>query len=238
MEIRDGNGRLRFGRWEFLIQLIILLNLFAFAFETLPSLSERWRNYLYCFEIFTVSLFTIEYLLRLLLSRPRFSYARSFFGVIDLLAILPFYLSTRIDLRAVRSFRLLRLFQLFKLARYNSAMQRFYRAFLIAREELILFGAAALIVLYLASVGIYHFEHEAQPEVFQSVFHSMWWAVTTLTTVGYGDSFPITLGGKFFTFVVLVVGLGIVAVPTGLFASALSQARATEQPQHSENSRD
>ncbi|MDF1739226.1 MAG: ion transporter [Verrucomicrobiales bacterium] len=238
MKLRDRNGRIQFGRWEFLIQLIILLNLFAFAFETLPNLSETWRNYLYYFEVFTVSLFTVEYLLRLFLSRPRFSYARSFFGVIDLLAILPFYISTGIDLRAVRSFRLLRLFQLFKLARYNSAIQRFHRAFLIAREELILFGAVALIVLYLASVGIYHFEHEAQPEVFQSVLHSMWWAVTTLTTVGYGDSFPVTLGGKFFTFVVLVIGLGIVAVPTGLFASALSQARASEQAECSENLRD
>ena len=83
--------------------------------------------------------------------------------------------------------------------------------------------------LSLASVGIYYFEHDAQPDVFTSVFHSLWWAVTTLTTVGYGDSYPITLGGKIFTFIILMIGLGFVAVPTGLFASALSAARNEER---------
>jgi voltage-gated potassium channel len=80
-------------------------------------------------------------------------------------------------------------------------------------------------MLYLSAVGIYYFEHVAQPKQFKSVFHSLWWAVTTLTTVGYGDMYPITAGGKIFTFFVLMIGLGIVAVPTGLVASALSQVR-------------
>lgn len=79
------------------------------------------------------------------------------------------------------------------------------------------------IMLYLSAVGIYYFEHQAQPELFQSVFHSLWWAVTTLTTVGYGDMYPITVGGRIFTFFVLMIGLGIVAVPTGLIASAMSK---------------
>ena len=95
----------------------------------------------------------------------------------------------------------------------------------MAREELILFGFVAAIMLYLSAVGIYYFENSAQPEQFKSVFHSLWWAVTTLTTVGYGDMYPITVGGKLFTFCVLIIGLGIVAVPTGLIASALSQIR-------------
>ena len=80
-------------------------------------------------------------------------------------------------------------------------------------------------MLYLTAVGIYYFEHEAQPEQFKSIFHSLWWALTSLTTVGYGDMYPITVGGKVFTFVILSIGLGIVAIPTGLLASALSQAR-------------
>ena len=107
-------------------------------------------------------------------------------------------------------------------------MQRYHRAFLIAKEELVLFGATALITLYLASVGVHYFESKAQPEAFGSVFHSLWWAIVTLTTVGYGDVYPITLGGRIFTFFVLIIGLGIVAVPTGLFASALSKAREVE----------
>ena len=151
-----------------------------------------------------------------------------FFGLVDLVAILPFYIGTGVDLRSIRAFRLLRLFRLLKLARYSRAMQRYHRAFIIAKEELVLFSVTALILFYLASVGIYHFEHVAQPEAFKSVFHSFWWAVTTLTTVGYGDAYPITLGGKIFTFFVLMIGLGFVAVPTGLFASALSAARSEE----------
>jgi len=112
-----------------------------------------------------------------------------------------------------------------KFFKYRKAIRRFRLALNIAREELILFGFVALIMLYLSAVGIYYFENPAQPEQFKSVFHSLWWAVTTLTTVGYGDMYPITTGGKLFTFIVLMIGLGIVAVPTGLVASALSQAR-------------
>lgn len=196
--------------------------------ETLPTLTDSWREILGWFEVVSVIVFSVEYLVRLLCGRPKFRYAFSFFGIIDLLAILPFYVAVGIDLRVMRSFRLLRLFRVLKLARYNSAMLRFYRAFKIAREELVLFGAAGAIVLYLASVGIYYFENEAQPAVFHSVFHSMWWAVSTLTTVGYGDAVPVTSGGKAFTFFTPILGLGIVAVPTGLFAPALSQAREIE----------
>ena len=226
---RDDKGRVSFGRLDYVIQALIVLSLIAFAIETLPTLSPEWRRYLRIFEVVTVSIFTIEYFLRLVLCRPRLSYAFSFFGVVDLIAILPFYLSTGIDLRSIRAFRMLRLFRLLKLARYSAAMQRIHRAFLIAKEELVLFGAVALIVLYLSSVGIYYFERDAQPEAFGSVFHSLWWSVATLTTVGYGDVYPITVGGRVLTFFILIVGLGIVAVPTGLFASALSRAREDEK---------
>ena len=85
--------------------------------------------------------------------------------------------------------------------------------------------------MYLAAVGIYHFEHDAQPGTFQSVFHSLWWAVATLTTVGYGDVYPITVGGRIFTFFILLIGLGVVSVPAGLVASALSKARAMDNDQ-------
>jgi voltage-gated potassium channel len=229
MITRDTSGRVSFGRWEWLIQALIIASLVAFAIETLPGLSDEWRSSLRIFEFVTVAIFTVEYILRLTFCHPRFGYARSFFGVVDLLAILPFYLATGLDLRSLRAFRLLRLFRILKLARYSGAVQRFHRAFMIAREELILFGATALIVLYLSAVGIYHFENPAQPEAFASVFHSMWWAVVTLTTVGYGDVYPITVGGRLFTFAILVVGLGLVSVPTGIFASALSKARESDR---------
>lgn len=175
-----------------------------------------------------IIIFTIEYLLRIIYAPHKFRYIFSFYGLIDLFAIVPFYLATTIDLRSIRVFRLFRLIRLLKLLKYSKAINRFHRALVIAKEELILFAFVTVILLYLSSVGIYHFENSAQPQLFQSVFHSLWWAVTTLTTVGYGDMYPVTSGGKIFTTIVLFIGLGIVAIPTGLIASALSIARQEE----------
>lgn len=214
--------------FAFTIQLLIVVSLITFSMSTLPNLSELTIQVLYAIEAFTVAIFTAEYLLRIKVSDSKFGFIFSFYGIIDLLAILPFYIVSGLDLRAIRVFRLLRLFRILKLLRYSQAINRFYRAFIIAKEELILFTIVSLIVLYLAAVGIYYFENEAQPDKFASVFHSLWWAVATLTTVGYGDVYPITAGGRIFTFIVLMIGLGIVAVPAGLVASALSQARSEE----------
>jgi voltage-gated potassium channel len=127
---------------------------------------------------------------------------------------------------------------MFKLVRYSKAVQRFHRAFLIAREELILFFCVACMLLFFSSVGIYYFENDAQPEAYSSVFQSMWWAIVTLTTVGYGDVYPITAGGRVFTFFVLMVGLGIIAVPTGIVSSALSKAREMEKDEPAAKERD
>ncbi|MCF7975001.1 MAG: ion transporter [Phycisphaerae bacterium] len=214
--------------FAFTIQSLIVLSLVTFSIDTLPDLPKTTKDILYGIEVITVLIFTLEYVLRIMVSERKLRFLFSFYGLVDLAAILPFYLSTGLDLRAVRIFRLLRLVRILKLFKYNKAISRFHRALVIAKEELILFGFVAVIMLYLSAVGIYYFENAAQPEVFKSVFHSLWWAVTTLTTVGYGDMFPVTPGGKFFTFFVLMVGLGIVAVPTGLIASALSQAREEE----------
>ncbi len=215
--------------FDLVIQSLIVLSLVSFSIETLPSLSAGLRRILYWTEAVTVAIFTIEYLLRIYVADRKLAFIFSFFGLVDLLAILPFYVAPGLDLRAVRSFRLLRLFRILKLARYNKAVRRFHRALHIAREELTLFLFVALILFYLSAVGIYYFENEAQPVIFASVFHSLWWAVCTLTTVGYGDIYPITVGGRVFTFFVLLVGLGVIAVPTGIVATALAQARELEE---------
>lgn len=214
-----------FGRIEWALQALIVLSLAAFALETLPDLSPVQLLALQGFEVFATVVFTVEYVARVWLTRPWRRYVFSFYGLIDILAIAPFYLSLGVGSESLRSLRLLRLFRIFKLARYNVAMLRFYRALVIAREELVLFGVMALILLYLAGVGVYQFEHVAQPEAFRSVFDGLWWALCTLTTVGYGDVYPVTAGGKLFTFGILVVGLGVIAVPVGLVASALTLAR-------------
>ena len=144
MITRDKYGRVSFGRFEYLIQFLIIVSLVDFAIETLPDLSSKSRQILHGVEVFTTVVFTIEWLLRAALSRPSKSYIFSFFGLIDLIAILPFYIGTGVDLRSIRAIRLLRLFRLLKLARYSKAMQRYHRAFLIAKEELILFGCVYL----------------------------------------------------------------------------------------------
>lgn len=211
--------------FDLLIQILIIFSLISFSIETLPNLSETAQSSLETFESFTVFVFSLEYLFRVFVAVPKRKYLLSFFGIVDLFAILPYYIGLGVDLRSIRAFRLLRLFRLFKLARYSAAVRRFHLAMRIAKEEIILFIGATLILLYLAAVGIYYFESEAQPQGFGSVFHCLWWAVATLTTVGYGDVYPVTVGGRIFTFLILLIGLGFISVPAGLVASALAKAR-------------
>jgi len=214
--------------FDILIQTLIVVSLIAFSIETLPGLSKETYIFLSNIETIVVIIFSIEYVLRIFVTEKKLSYIFSFYGLVDLLAILPYYLSGSISLQTLRILRLIRLFRILKLARYNEALRRIGKALSIAKEELILFGFVTLMLLYLSALGIYHFEHIAQPDNFKSIFDSLWWAVATLTTVGYGDVYPITLGGRLFTFIVLMLGLGVVAVPTGIIASALATVRKSE----------
>jgi voltage-gated potassium channel len=214
--------------FDLIIQSLILLSLITFSVETLPNLSPSTAVWLHRIELITVVIFTLEYLLRFVVADSKRAFVFSFYGLVDLLAIAPFYIATGLDLRSIRASRFLRLFRAFKIARYNKAIRRFHRAFIIVREELVLFIAVTLLLIYFAAVGIYYFENEAQPDKFASVFHSLWWSVVTLTTVGYGDVYPITVGGRIFTFFMLLTGVGIISIPAGLLASALSKARELE----------
>ena len=224
------NAETTAGRFfDIVIQLLIVLSIVTFSIDTLPNLDHIERELLNGIELVSVIIFSIEYILRIIAAEKRLKFIFSFYGIIDLLAVAPFYLSLGMDLRSMRALRLLRIFRVFKLVRYNKALKRFNRAISIAREEIVIFLSAAILLIYLTAVGIYFFEHEAQPDKFDNIFDSLWWAVVTLTTVGYGDIYPITVGGKLFTVIILLLGLGIVAVPTGLLASALSTAREEEK---------
>ena len=224
----------RVGRaFDWIELALIVYSIITLTIDTLPGLSETTREFLWVSEIVVTLLFTTEYALRVYIAERKRNYIFSFWGIIDILAISPFYITLvlglgGVDLRATRAFRLLRILRLLKIGRYNKAIDRFHRAFQIAREEMVLYLFLTVILLYVSATGIYYFENPAQPEVFKSIIHSLWWALATLTTVGYGDVYPITFGGRLFTFFVLMVGLGIVAVPAGLVASALSQARREE----------
>ena len=214
--------------FDLCVLALIIYSIVTLSIETMPNLSEPSKKFLRTSEIVVTLLFTVEYGLRIATSSQRLKYIFSFYGIIDLIAIAPFYLALGVDLRGIRAFRLFRVFLILKLTRYNKAMKRFGKALAFAREEIILFMLATTILLFLSAVGIYYFENQAQPEHFKSIPHSLWWAVATLTTVGYGDVYPITAGGKFFTFAILMIGLGIVAVPAGLVASALSNVQENE----------
>lgn len=213
---------------DWFIQAMIIVSVVSFTIETLPDLPAATRRTLDWLEVICVAVFTIEYAARVWSSPDRARFIFSFYGLIDLAAIFPFYANLAVDFRSIRILRLFRLLRLFKLLRYSEALNRFYRAFMYAREELILFSVATMALMFLSSVGIYYFEHSAQPEHFKSVPHSMWWAVATLTTVGYGDIFPVTLGGRIFTFIILMLGLGVVSLPAGVFASALTKVRRSD----------
>ncbi len=220
--ILDGRDAVLGRSVAFAIQGLIVISAFSVAIETLPDLPDWARTVLAIEEIVVVTIFSVEYVLRIWSAPSRLRYVFSFWGVIDLAAILPSLLMLGADLRSIRSFRLLRLFRLLKLTRYNRAAERLRDAFSAVKAELILFLFLSILIIYVCAAGIYYFEHNAQPEAFASIPHSLWWAIATLTTVGYGDVYPVTAGGRIFTFFFLLIGLGIVAVPTALIASSLS----------------
>ena len=210
--------------FDLLSQSLILYSLICLSIETLPELPDQLEHFFLINEWVVVVIFTIEYLIRIYVTKNKRKFLLSFYGVIDFIAIIPCYLGLSTDFRSIRALRFIRLIRLFKLARYSKSLERYKRAMNEIKIDLVIFTGVTFILLYLSAVGIYHFEHEAQPEVFRSIFDAMWWALATLTTVGYGDIYPITSGGRFFTFFILMIGLGIVAIPTGIISSALTKS--------------
>jgi voltage-gated potassium channel len=213
---------------------LIVLNVAAFVAETVPSIAVEYGSALSAFEIFSVAVFTIEYVLRIwtavevpFLKRlsplhARLKFARRGPQIIDLLAIAPFYLShiINIDLRVLRALRLLRFL---KLSRYSPAMHSLLRV--LQNERRSLMGAALLLfaALLFASTGIYYIESGVQPDKFGSVPDAAWWAMATLTTVGYGDIYPITPLGRFFGGFVMITGLCILALPVAIISAGFAQ---------------
>ena len=203
---------------------LIIASAIIIALETMPNLNPGFNSFLVTAELVILGLFVIEYALRLTCSPKPWKYAFSFWGIVDFVAIVPAVLFLFPDLTTVRALRLLRILRILKLFKANRALDRIAKAIDRAKAEFGIFFFIAVVALYLAAVGIYHFEHEAQPDGFTSIPESLWWAIATLTTVGYGDVYPITTGGRLFTGLVLLIGIGIVAVPAGLITAALSEA--------------
>jgi voltage-gated potassium channel len=214
---------------------LILLSATAIILESIEPIYAAYQSWFFYFETFTVGVFSIEYLLRLWCCveaaptgekawRYRLRYMRSGAALIDLAAIFPFYLmlfgAGGLDMRFLRMFRLLRVL---KLTRYSAALNILGQALKENARPLAAAFFILLMVMLVAATGMYHFEREAQPEAFSSIPAAMWWAFATLTTVGYGDITPITAGGRVFGALITVLGLGMVALPTGILASAYTE---------------
>ena len=213
----------------------ILLNVLAVVAETVPSIEQRFGGLLAAFEAVSVAVFTVEYLLRLATCTvdPRFraplsgrlAFALSPLALVDLAAIVPAYLPGEVwlDLRYLRLVRLVRMMRVLKLARYSRTLQTFARVVYSKRDELQVILAFLVVLLVLSSASMYFVEHEAQPETFSSIPAAMWWAVATLTTVGYGDIYPITPLGKLLGSVIALIGIGLFALPAGVLAGAFAE---------------
>jgi len=212
---------------------LILLNVAAMIVESVERIRALVPTWFTAFEYFSVAVFSVEYVLRIwscvedpLYRRPvvgRLRFAATPLTVVDLLAVLPFYLPfVSVDLRVLRMFRLLRIMRIMriaKLARYSDSLQLVLRVLKTRKDQLL--GAVFIlsILLVVSASVMYYAEHEAQPKVFSSIPAAMWWAAATLTTVGYGDAYPITPIGKLMAGVIAVLGIGTFALPCGILGA-------------------
>ncbi|MCZ6627403.1 MAG: ion transporter [SAR324 cluster bacterium] len=221
----------------FIISLILINGVIS-VLETVPGLHDLHGTFFEVVEITSVIIFTVEYVLRLWSCTAtgrsslwgRLRYALQPMLLVDLAAILPFFLYfLGLDLRMVRMLRLTRLFRIAKLARYSSGMRMLAAAVASRKEELLLTLMMGFFALVFSATLIYYAESERQPELFSSIPASFWWAVTTLTTVGYGDAYPLTSVGKFVGGLVQVVGISLFALPTGLLTSAFMEQIAARK---------
>jgi voltage-gated potassium channel len=205
----------------------IMVSVAVVILSTLPEAeNEPYRQMFLGLEWLFTALFTAEYITRLLIVRRPLRYATSFFGIIDLLSILPAFIGIIVPggerLLVVRTLRLLRIFRIFKLARYLSEANALKSAFYVSRHKIAVFMATVLIVVLIASSLMHVVEGNAGNEAFDSMPSAMYWAIITMTTVGYGDIIPITAVGKATTALLVLIGYSLIIVPTGILSAEIA----------------
>ena len=233
LEVSDEKGNLS---WmvDFFLMLLIGLNVFAFVLETVDSVHSLSPKFFLYFEYFSVIIFTIEYILRLWTANlkagfespisGRVKFAFTPLALIDLLAILPFYLPLLgLDLRFLRILRMFRLFRLLKFARYVAALEVLGNVIKKQKEALIMSLVLLFFLLLFTSSMMYFIEQDAQPDSFSSIPATMWWGIATITTVGYGDVYPITDMGRTLAGFIVIIGIGMIALPTGILVSGFME---------------
>jgi voltage-gated potassium channel len=222
-------------RFDYFISSLIFLNVLAIILASYEGVNGRFGKAFTYFEIFSVIIFSLEYILRLWTApllypklqawKARLRFIFSVYGLIDLFAILPFYLPMifHLDLRFMRALRLLRLARLFKLNRHSSNVRMLGDILKEKRNDLLIVLTSVLIILVIAASLMYNLEKSAQPDKFPNIGAAFWWALATLTTIGYGDIVPVTNWGKFLSGVIAFLGIAIVALPTGILSAAFTE---------------
>ncbi len=241
---KGAHGQRMNRHFDYFIMSLILLSVISIILESITEINNDYGEILGYFDLFAVIIFSIEYLMRLYVSdlthpssnkiKSAFRFAFSVYGLIDLLAILPFYLPMliKIDLKFLRILRLTRFLRILKINRYNDSLNLIWAVIKEKRAELAVTGFITFLILLLASFIMYYVEGEKQPEQFPNILASFWWATATLTTVGYGDIYPITGLGKMISGLIAILGIGLVALPTGLigagFMSKIESKKKTD----------
>jgi voltage-gated potassium channel len=220
------------GRWfDIFLIISIILSVIAVMLDSVASIGEKYGWELYLVEWFFTILFTIEYVLRLISVGRPLSYARSFFGLVDLLAILPTYVSVILPgsqyLLVIRILRILRIFRVLKLVQYIQEARQLRQALRESRRKItvFLFAVLALVIIF----GSLMYLIEGPPNGFTSIPRSIYWAIVTLTTVGYGDISPKTGVGQFLASIIMILGYAIIAVPTGIVTVAMARGGPLEK---------
>lgn len=228
LEVEEDTSLL--SRWvNGLILGLIGVNILSIVLESFATLYARYQLLFTWIEMISVIIFTVEYIFRLYVSdlkynsgpvRSRVKHVFSLMALIDLFAILPFYLPfIGFDLRFIRIFRLTRIFRLFKLNRYSKAMRLIQEVMRDKKEPLVATVWLMFFIILFSSTLMYYVETDHQPDLFPNIVATFWWAIATLTTVGYGDIYPVTVMGKVIASVIAVAGIGLVALPTGIISS-------------------
>jgi len=213
------------------IVFLIIINIMAIILESFSSLRTSYKELFFILEVVSVIIFSIEYILRVITAdykhegvgniKSRIKLILSPMALIDLFAILPFYLPMLIpiDLRFLRVLRLLRMFRIFKLNRYSKSMALVFGVIEDEKENLLVTVFITGILILLSSTIMYHVENDVQPDQFPNILSAFWWSIATLTTVGYGDVYPVTTIGKILSGIIALLGIGIVALPTGILST-------------------
>ncbi|HBV88586.1 MAG TPA: ion transporter [Desulfosporosinus sp.] len=214
--------------FDIVLLWLILMSILIIFLETLPSLSTAFLKYLFKIEWIITVLFTLEYIIRISIVRNKFKYMKSFFGIIDLLAILPAYLSIFIEgsqfALILRTFRLLRIFRILNLGKYIGESYSLLNALKASRYKITVFLEAVLIIVVIVGTLMYLIEGEVSG--FNSIPVSVYWAIVTLTTVGFGDITPVTPLGRIVASLLMLLGYGVIAVPTGIVSAELTRNRS------------